>query len=90
MAAVIGRGSIIPRVMRLANRVFTPAGVRAMDRAAIDGLGVPVTHATRRQGSPYTLVLTKTDKLFENDKKALELARQTLAELRQCHAERAR
>jgi hypothetical protein len=58
--------------------------------ATIDGLGVPVTHATRRQGSPYTLVLTKTEELFENDRKAVESARQTLAELRRFRAERSR
>jgi hypothetical protein len=30
----------------------------------IDSAGLPVRHHTRRQGRPYTLVLTKTDELF--------------------------
>ena len=33
----------------------------------IDGVELPVTHVTRRQGRPYTLVLTKTDALFTGD-----------------------
>lgn len=35
----------------------------------IDSAALPVRHQTRRQGRPYTLVLTKTDELFtrEND-----------------------
>jgi hypothetical protein len=33
----------------------------------IDGAELPVTHVTRRQGRPYTLVLTKTDELFTGD-----------------------
>ncbi len=33
----------------------------------IDGAELPVTHVTRRQGRPYTLVLTKTDALFTGD-----------------------
>ena len=32
--------------------------------AHIDSAGLPVRHQTRRQGRPYTLVLTKTDELF--------------------------
>ena len=48
----------------------------------IDGMGIPVTHVTRRQGSPFTLVLTKTKRLFELDRKALQQAGKTLAELR--------
>ena len=30
----------------------------------IDSAELPVRHKTRRQGRPYTLVLTKTDELF--------------------------
>ena len=30
----------------------------------VDSAGLPVRHQTRRQGRPYTLVLTKTDELF--------------------------
>jgi predicted 2-oxoglutarate/Fe(II)-dependent dioxygenase YbiX len=33
----------------------------------IDGAELPVHHQTRRSGRPYTLVLTKTDTLFERE-----------------------
>jgi predicted 2-oxoglutarate/Fe(II)-dependent dioxygenase YbiX len=33
----------------------------------IDAAELPVTHQTRRQGSPFTLVLTKTDALFARE-----------------------
>jgi predicted 2-oxoglutarate/Fe(II)-dependent dioxygenase YbiX len=36
----------------------------------IDTAELPVTHQTRRQGSPYTLVLTKTDALFAGEQEA--------------------
>lgn len=36
----------------------------------IDAAEVPVTHVTRRQGSPYVLVLRKTDDLFTREQKA--------------------
>ena len=36
----------------------------------IDGAELPVTHVTRRQGRPYTLVVTKTDALFARDQQA--------------------
>jgi hypothetical protein len=36
----------------------------------IDAAELPVTHLTRRQGSPYTLVLTKTDALFTREQEA--------------------
>jgi predicted 2-oxoglutarate/Fe(II)-dependent dioxygenase YbiX len=36
----------------------------------IDAAELPVTHETRRQGSPYTLVLAKTGALFERERKA--------------------
>ena|SRR5881392_1854879 len=36
----------------------------------IDGAELPVTHVTRRQGRPYTLVLTKTDALFAREQEA--------------------
>ena len=32
----------------------------------IDGLGIPVTHQTEHTGSPHKLILTKTDKLYQN------------------------
>ncbi len=36
----------------------------------IDAAELPVTHVTRRQGRPYTLVLTKTDALFARELQA--------------------
>lgn len=33
----------------------------------IQDAGLPVTHVTRREGSPYKLVLTKTDELFTQE-----------------------
>ena len=33
----------------------------------IDAAELPVTHVTRRQGRPYTLVLAKTDALFARE-----------------------
>ena len=36
----------------------------------IDAAELPVTHVTRRQGSPYTLVLAKTDALFAREQEA--------------------
>jgi hypothetical protein len=38
--------------------------------ARIDAAELPVTHVTRRQGRPYTLVLTKTDALFSREQEA--------------------
>ena len=34
----------------------------------IDAAELPVTHVTRRQGRPYTLVLTKTEALFARER----------------------
>jgi hypothetical protein len=36
----------------------------------IDAAELPVSHVTRRQGRPYTLVLKKTDALFARERKA--------------------
>ena len=36
----------------------------------IDAAELPVTHQTRRQGRPYTLVLKKTDALFAREQEA--------------------
>lgn len=36
----------------------------------IDGAELPVDHQTRRSGRPYTLVLNKTDALFERERQA--------------------
>jgi len=40
----------------------------------IDNAEIPVTHVTRRQGRPYTLVLTKGDALFTGDGSARDAA----------------
>lgn len=42
---------------------------RAHVHRAIDASELPVTHTTRRAGSPYTLVLEKTPALFEREAK---------------------
>jgi hypothetical protein len=36
----------------------------------IDAAELPVSHVTRRQGSPYTLVLNKTDAVFAREQEA--------------------
>lgn len=36
----------------------------------IDSAELPISHQTRRKGSPYTLVLTKTSALFEQEERA--------------------
>ena len=45
----------------------------------IDSAGLPVRHQTRRQGRPYTLVLTKTEELFTREKNARHKAMTDLA-----------
>ncbi len=45
----------------------------------IDSAELPVRHQTRRQGRPYTLVLTKTDELFTREKDARHKAVTDLA-----------
>jgi predicted nucleotidyltransferase len=39
---------------------------------SIDTAELPVRHQTRRQGRPYTLVLTKTDALFDRERQERE------------------
>jgi hypothetical protein len=48
----------------------------------IDAAELPVQHQTRRSGRPYTLVLRKTDALFERDREARRQDRTDLAWLR--------
>src|SRR5258708_6377768 len=50
----------------------------------IDKAELPVTHVTRRQGSPYTLVLTKTDALFTGEHSARQAAKTDLEWLTDC------
>ncbi|MGQ0732082.1 MAG: 2OG-Fe(II) oxygenase [Acidobacteriota bacterium] len=52
---------------------------RAHVHAQIDRHGLPVSHVTRRTGSPHRLVLTKTDALFERDAAARDAALTDLA-----------
>jgi hypothetical protein len=40
----------------------------------IDAAGLPVRHQTRRQGRPYTLVLTRTGELFGRESQARQQA----------------
>jgi hypothetical protein len=40
----------------------------------IDSADLPVTHTTRRRGRPYTLILTKTQALFDEPEKARKKA----------------
>jgi hypothetical protein len=41
---------------------------RAHVHSRIDSAELPVTHVTRRTGRPYTLVLTKTERLFATER----------------------
>lgn len=45
----------------------------------IDEANLPVTHKTRREGRPYTLVLTKTNDLFSREREALAQAEADLS-----------
>lgn len=45
----------------------------------IDDAGLPVTHRTIRSGSPYTLLLEKTDELFSREAAARRRAEEDLA-----------
>ncbi|MEV1166988.1 hypothetical protein [Nonomuraea sp. NPDC049784] len=47
--------------------------------ARINDAELPVRHETRRQGRPYTLVLTKTEALFERERLARERHEANLA-----------
>jgi hypothetical protein len=54
--------------------------------ARIDGAELPVSHETRRQGRPYTLVLTKTEELFDRERLARQRNEAHLAWLRKTWA----
>lgn len=47
---------------------------------------LPVRHQTRRQGRPYTLVLTKTEAIFEQGMEKRRQDEADLAWLRQTYA----
>jgi hypothetical protein len=55
------------------------ASGRAHVHSLIDSAELPVRHETRRQGRPYTLVLTKTDELFTRATDARHKAETDLA-----------
>jgi hypothetical protein len=50
----------------------------------IDKAELPVTHVTRRQGRPFTLVLTKIDALFTGEQSARQAAETDLEWLTDC------
>ncbi|MER7468646.1 hypothetical protein [Streptomyces sp. NPDC097981] len=49
----------------------------------IDLVGLPVSHTTRRQGRPYTLVLAKTDAVFTRERAARSRAETDLTWLQE-------
>jgi hypothetical protein len=51
---------------------------RAHVHQKIDLCALPLTHTTRRQGRPFTLVLEKTTTLFQHDATARRVAREDL------------
>jgi hypothetical protein len=77
-----------------------PTGTRfewplAKDRRAhvhrrIDAAELPVEHQTRRVGRPYTLVLTKTEALFEREAQQRRRDEEDLAWLGRNQGDRAR
>jgi len=51
----------------------------------IDRADLPVRHQTRRQGRPYTLVLTKTSELFDREARDRAVAKSQLAALSEAY-----
>jgi hypothetical protein len=45
----------------------SPSSTGGTSNSRIDAAELPVSHVTRRQGRPYTLVLQKTDALFTDE-----------------------
>ena len=66
--------------------ITLPASSSSRVGTQIDSAGLPVRHQTRRQGRPYTLVLTKTDELFTRASDARRRAVRDLAWLRSMQA----
>lgn len=62
-------------------KLATPG--RSHVHGRIDLAELPVRHQTRRQGRPYTLVLTKTDALFDSERLARARDQEDLAWLTQ-------
>jgi hypothetical protein len=61
---------------------------RAHVHGRIDTAELPVNHQTRRVGRPYTLILTKTDALFERETQQRRSDEQDLAWLERNHSDR--
>jgi len=63
---------------------------RAHIHRAIDGLDIPVTHQTRREGSPQKLIVAKTDQIFSLDQQEFKNAKRELAILEKlkCHSKK--
>ena len=57
---------------------ITPIDESKLIHRQIDATGLPVRHTTRRQGRPFTLVLTKTEDLFKQER---DTRRQTQRDL---------
>ena len=47
----------------------------------IDGLGIPVLHQTEHTGSPHKLILTKTEKLYEEARRQFNNLKKALTHL---------
>ena len=56
-------------------------GARAHVHGILDAFGLPVRHETLRHGRPYTLVLTKTKALFEQEASQRSLWQRELARM---------
>jgi hypothetical protein len=65
-------------------------GRRRDVHARIDAAELPVDHHTRRVGRPYTLILTKTDALFEREAEQRHREERDLAWLERHRGARAR
>jgi hypothetical protein len=63
---------------------------RAHVHSRIDTAELPVDHQTRRVGRPYTLMLTKTDALFERETQQRRRDEKDLAWLERNRDDRAR
>ncbi|MHB8294887.1 MAG: 2OG-Fe(II) oxygenase [Acidimicrobiales bacterium] len=77
----IGQRASITAPSRALGRFLADADRRSFDwplaeqgrrhvHGRLDGAELPVRHQTRRAGRPYTLVLTKTEALFETERRA--------------------
>ena len=63
------RGFLIHPVRRTFEWPLAKEGRRHV-HGRIDGAELPVHHQTRRTGRPYTLVLTKTEEIFDRERQA--------------------